>query len=314
MISIILPTYNRPHQLKDALASIRRQTGELVSEVLIGDDSQVENATKNIEVIRDSGLEYLVRYVHNSPPRGNYPNQWHLAGLAKQDYILILHDDDMLCDGALDSLMAVAKAEQNEMVGLWFGRNLVMDDEGNVLSDRSSTDMEKYGKSGVSAVRHMWEWSIRQAIPPNGFLIKRRLYLKYMKGERDGNVGDFWLSIRMANANILARFVSEDVSLYRVQENSNTSRGRGVDVHLMFEAARALIVPPTFSDDRVQLMRKFSRVAVYRYLRDGERLNAARCYFSIGLGWGDRLSVRGFLALLLFVLPTPTWRWLLKNK
>ena len=112
--SILVPTYRRPHQLAEALASLAQQDQALLGEVLIGDDSLAEFRPANLDVIAKSGLASLVRYLPNDPPKGSYPNQWALGEQARCEQLLILHDDDHLCPGGLAALASARLARTLE--------------------------------------------------------------------------------------------------------------------------------------------------------------------------------------------------------
>ena len=313
-ISILLPTFNRPHQLREALASLALQNRALIREILVGDDTPAAGRSENQNVIAQSGLAGLVRYFPNDPPKGNYPNQWALGERASGDYILILHDDDQLCPGALDSLAQACAAETVPAVKIWFGRVLMMNEDGVVDQADSGDKGAFYGKSGASSVKPVWEWCLKQSLPPNCALFSRTTYVKLMRGPRDGNVGDWGLAVRLANSGARGRFIAEDISRYRSHAISLTNAGRGIDVHYMYEIASQLQVPPQRLADKDQLMQRFAEVATTRYLRDGERLLAWKCMLSSHWRWTRRLSARGIATVLMLVTPAPCWRWAIRQR
>lgn len=314
LISILIPAYARPAQLAEALASIALQDRSLIGEIIIGDDSPPEFWARNQEVIAASGLGSLVEYIPSAPPKGTYPNQWFLGARAKCDHLLFLHNDDKLCQGALQSLAAACATENDSRVKLWFGSQLIMDETGRVDPAKSEASDRWYGRQGPSTTRPVWEWCLTEAIPNNAFLVEKEAYLAHMRGERDGNVGDWAFSVRLANSGAWARFNAEKVSLYRVQSGSVTNSGRGVDVHRAFEAARQLRVPPQMEVAKRDRFYQHMLIVAGRYARDGERLNAWRCLASPHLKWHRRFSVRGAFVLLMILTPRPVWNWALTYK
>ncbi|WP_159726769.1 glycosyltransferase [Methylosinus sp. Ce-a6] len=314
MISVLIPTYRRPEQLREALQSVEMQERALISEILIGDNSDDANAGLNHKIIADSPLHGLIELRRNVPPLGSYPNQCALGSRAKGEFVALLHDDDAYCEGALARLYGCAISDTDSRVAVWFGRNLIMDEHGVVDIERSHRDMAYYGKGGASEVRPMWEWNLTQALPPNGWLMRADVYRSFMRGPRDGNVGDWGLWVRLANAGYWGRFIAEDIFAYRSQPVSLTSTGRGIDCHLAYEAARELRVPREAASKKLALVRKFAKVAVTRYLRDGERGRAVAAYFSDGWSLSDRASLRGLLTLAMLLTPSICWRWALRSK
>lgn len=313
LISILIPAYARPEQLAQALQSIAQQEHALIGEIIIGDDSPSAYWERNQTVIAQSELAELVDYLPSEPPRGTYPNQCFLASRAKFDHLLILHNDDLLCAGALRLLADACANEADARVKLWFGTVLIMDEAGVVDPERSAASDRWYGREGSAAARPVWEWCLEEAIPPDAFLVEKATYLQHMRGERDGNVGDWGFSVRLANSGAWAHFVGEAVSRYRVQAGSVTVAGRGVDAHLAFELACQLRVPP----DHEAAKRRFytnMRVVAVRYARDGERMNAWRALLWPGMPWEHRFSLRFGVIILMLLTPRPLWLWALHYK
>lgn len=313
-ISVLVLAYRRPHQLREALASLAAQDRSLIGEILIGDDSPAEEAAANQAEIAASELAPLVQYFHHTPRLGAYPNHWFLGDHASYPHLLFLHDDDRLCAGALSALAQACISETDDRVCLWFGRNLYMDVNGVVDPELSMQSNEWFGRKGESAARPMWEWCLNEAVPPNSFLVKAADYRQWMRHPRDGNVGDWGFVVRLANSGAWARFLAQDLSFYRVQAGSSTSAGRGIDVHRAYEIAQQLQVPPTAEHLKRKRFGARATVAAVRYARDGERLNAWKCYCSPNWSWRQRLSVRGLAVLAMILTPSIAWSWALRYR
>jgi len=313
-ISILIPTYNRPGQLAEAIASVAAQDLGLIREVLIGDNSNAAMRQENSDVIARSPIASLITHVRHDPPQGNFENQWALAKLAGSDHVLFLHDDDTLAPDGLARLADAARNEEDERVKVWFGRNYVMDEKSRVDMATTKTWDALYGKDGPSEARPVWRWCLTQSLPPNSALLVRATYLKYMEGTRDGNVGDWGLWVRLANGGAWGRFVAEYIWSYRVQEASQTQSGRGMDIHLWYEIGTQLQVPPEAEAEKLLLVTPKAQVATMRYLRDGERRRALRCMASSHWTWRQRLSPRGLTTALFLLTPRPLWMWTLRYR
>jgi len=314
LISILIPAYARPEQLGEALESIAQQDRSLIGEIIIGDDSPRSYWASNQAVIAASGLAELIEYLPSEPSRGTYPNQWFLASRAKFDHLLFLHNDDQLCPGALGLLVNACVDQTDARVKLWFGTHLIMDEAGVVDPERSAASDRWYGRQGPGATRPVWEWCLTESIPSNAFLVERATYLQHMRGERDGNVGDWAFSVRLANSGGWAQFIAQAVSRYRVQGGSVTSAGRGVDAHRAFELARELRVPSGMEAVKRRRFNRHMLVVAVRYVRDGERMNAWRSLLSPDVPWRQRFSVRSGLVFLMLLTPRPFWIWALRYK
>jgi len=313
-ISILIPTCARPEQLREALASIAIQDLSLVGEILISDDSPPEHVEANRATVTASGLGSLIRYWVNSPALGTYPNHWFLASEAREAHMLFLHDDDAMCPGGLAALADACNAETDARVKLWFGTQFIVDEAGVIDPVRSEQNDRAYGRTAGEAAHPVWEWCLKHSIPPDGYLVETATYRLHMRGERDGNVGDWAFVVRLANQGVWARYIGETVSHYRVQLASNTSSGRGTDVHLLFEHACKLKVPPEHEAEKRERFYGSMLVVAVRYLRDGERGNAWRAWGSSHLPWRQRFSLRAAAVLAMLLTPRPVWFWALRYK
>ncbi len=311
-ISVLIPTYNRPEQLAEAIASVAEQDLDLINEVLIGDNSNDVMREANAKVIAASPLAPLIRHVKHDPPQGNFENQWALAILAKCEHILFLHDDDKLNPGGLAALAMACENETDARVKIWFGRNHVMDEKSNVDMALTKKCDVLYGKDGPGMARPAWRWCLTESLPPNSALLDRATYLSHMRGARDGNVGDWGLWVRIANSGAWGRFVPEYVWSYRVQFASQSQSGRGMDIHRWYEIGQQLKVPPEAEIEKAHLLARVAHVATMRYLRDGERGHALRCLASRHWTWRERLSPRGLTTTLFLLTPRLLWVWALQ--
>jgi len=313
-ISILIPTYNRPGQLAEAIASVAAQDPRVVFEVLVGDNSNEAMRQENADVIAASPIAALIRHVRHDPPQGNFPNQWALAKLACARHILFLHDDDTLAPGGLALLADACENEADPRVKVWFGRNYVMDETSRVDAATTEEHDVLYGKNGPAVARPVWQWCLTQSLPPNSALLDRATYLRHMEGARDGNVGDWGMWVRLANSGAWGRFIAEYVWSYRIQAASQTQAGRGMDIHLWYEIGTQLQVPPEAEASKLSLLAAKAQVATMRYLRDGDRGRALRCLASPHWTWRQRLSPRGITTTLFLLTPRPLWMWTLRYR
>ena len=116
-ISVVIPTFRRPRELRESIASAVGQEGVGV-EVFVIDDSPEGSAEGVVTGLGDS----RVTYVKNPNPTGGLPSVVRNLGwpLAKGSFVHFLDDDDVVIAGHY----AAAKAafEQHPAVGLVFGR------------------------------------------------------------------------------------------------------------------------------------------------------------------------------------------------
>lgn len=115
--SVIIPTFRRPRELLEAIASVVNQRGVTV-EVLVIDDSAEGSAEAPVRDLRDSRICYL----RNPQPSGGMPSLVRNLGwpLASGTFVHFLDDDDVVADGHYAAVRA--EFERHPRVGLVFGR------------------------------------------------------------------------------------------------------------------------------------------------------------------------------------------------
>lgn len=116
-ISVVIPTFRRPAELAEALASIRRQAGVAV-EVIVIDDCPDGSAEAAAAPFADLPLVYL----RNRPHSGGRPAQVRNLGAARATGHLIhfLDDDDRVPEGHYAATTALFRASPG--TDLVFGR------------------------------------------------------------------------------------------------------------------------------------------------------------------------------------------------
>src|SRR5260221_10766659 len=101
-VSVIVPTFRRPVQLKEAIASALAQS-EVSLEVIVVDDSPEGSARAAVEGLGDA----RVRYLKHEPPSGGVPGRVRNAGwpLAQGRFVQFLDDDDRVAEGAHQAMV-----------------------------------------------------------------------------------------------------------------------------------------------------------------------------------------------------------------
>jgi glycosyltransferase involved in cell wall biosynthesis len=115
--SVIIPTFRRPAQLLEAIASVVDQQDVSV-EVLVIDDSAEGSAEQSVIGLRDARIKYL----KNPQPSGGKPSVVRNLGwpLARGEFVHFLDDDDRVAEGHYAAVRAAF--ELRPSVGLVFGR------------------------------------------------------------------------------------------------------------------------------------------------------------------------------------------------
>jgi len=107
ILSIAIPTYNRAIWLQLCLAQLLPQIAFVGSsvEVSIYDNASPDNTTKIVQSFIDQG--FSLSYIRNDENIGSDRNIAQCFHHAKGRYVLILGDDDVFLDGALQKIMTL---------------------------------------------------------------------------------------------------------------------------------------------------------------------------------------------------------------
>ncbi|MFN4307797.1 glycosyltransferase [Sulfurihydrogenibium azorense] len=132
-ISVLIPTYNRPYFLEQALESVVNQTLKPYECIVADDNLNPEESQKNYEVVKKFSEKYPFVIYHknekNLGPAGNYKNLFYLAS---GDFIHFLGDDDILSPKTLELL--VKPLVEDPTVKVSAGRTLFVDENLNLVN------------------------------------------------------------------------------------------------------------------------------------------------------------------------------------
>jgi len=93
-VTIAIPTYKRPHLLKDALYSAINQEGYIDYDILIIDNEpEFDKVTETEQVVRSFNCD-KIRYYRNMENIGLFGNWNRCFELSNSTWVTLLHDDD----------------------------------------------------------------------------------------------------------------------------------------------------------------------------------------------------------------------------
>ena len=105
LLSICIPTYNRPEHLKNCLNSISKQNSKNF-EVCISDNASKTNLVK---IIKPFKKKFKIRYKRNKKNLGFAMNVLNVSLMAKGKFIWFLGDDDLLINNSVKTLLKIIK-------------------------------------------------------------------------------------------------------------------------------------------------------------------------------------------------------------
>jgi glycosyltransferase involved in cell wall biosynthesis len=113
LVSIIIPTYNRPDYLERAVTSVLKQTYEKI-EIIIIDDHSVNDLSKIINKFQDP----RIKFYRNKTNRGSVYSRNRGISLCKGDYINFLDDDDELLPNKIEFQLRKFKQSKIQNLGV----------------------------------------------------------------------------------------------------------------------------------------------------------------------------------------------------
>ncbi|MDR4985713.1 glycosyltransferase family 2 protein [Bacillus cereus] len=137
LVSILIPTYNRPHYFKIALESAIAQTYSNI-EIIIGDDS-TDDETETLIFEQYLPNYKNITYIRNNPTLGQFHNDLILLEKSNGEYINFLMDDDVFYKKKIEKMMSYFLQNSNENLALVTSYRVRIDDDGHLIDDSRST-------------------------------------------------------------------------------------------------------------------------------------------------------------------------------
>lgn len=99
VVSIMIPTYKRPHLLKETIYSAINQKTDVKFEIVIVDNDCSKEFEEELLVLIDDCKNCNIRFFRNEDNIGMFGNWNRCFELARGEWLTILNDDDLLhCD------------------------------------------------------------------------------------------------------------------------------------------------------------------------------------------------------------------------
>lgn len=136
LVSVLIPTFNRPEMLKEALNSVIGQSYKNI-EIIICDDS-TNNKTELLIKEHFNNVE-AIKYIKNKENMGQFENDIKCLTLANGEYVNFLMDDDLFHPDKIERMMEYLVCDYNNEVTLVTSHRQLIDIEGNYLPDWNAT-------------------------------------------------------------------------------------------------------------------------------------------------------------------------------
>ncbi|AWX58582.1 glycosyltransferase [Brevibacillus brevis] len=136
LVSILIPTYNRPQLFELALRSALGQTYPNI-EVIIGDDSTNDETERLIKKYVSQFKN--IRYVKNEGNVRKFQKHLMLFDLANGEYVNYLTDSDLFHHEKIEKMMKYFLEDTNKEITIVTSHRLIIDDQNNPYPEEGIT-------------------------------------------------------------------------------------------------------------------------------------------------------------------------------
>jgi glycosyltransferase involved in cell wall biosynthesis len=224
LVTVVVPTYNRPAYLREALVSLVNQTfGDF--EAVIADDGSGAETTAVIAEFDDRRL----RHRRNERNLGMLRNNVSAFRTARTKYVANLHDDDRWREDMLERLVAPLEADDSLVAA--FSDHYVMDGDGHVDERASDEYTRHWGRDALAEGVHR---------PFHGIALARRSTALAISGvmrssamdwddfpDEVSTMYDTWLSYLASRSGAGAHYCPERLAYYRQHPATETASAEG---------------------------------------------------------------------------------------
>jgi glycosyltransferase involved in cell wall biosynthesis len=227
-VTVIVPTYNRPELLVEALRSAQAQTFDDFV-VLVGDNAASEVNERAVRSVDDPRIQYLAR----PESLGAQGNWLDLIARATTPLVASLHDDDTWTPTFLEK--TVPALLDDPTVSISFSDYLNVDEDGAPLPEYTDWLTHHSGRDTLPAGRFEGDYAdclrvmVLQSAPQPAYaaVLRRQAVMDTVFPPDIEPIYDLWLNYRMCSRGEGFSYVPERLTRYRVWGGSLTAAGFG---------------------------------------------------------------------------------------
>lgn len=222
LISVVIPTFNRPHYLREAIASALAQTYPHI-EVLVRDNASDDETRQVVRSFGDPRIQYH-RNEFNVGPTRNV-----IAGCVESrgKYIANLHDDDVWEPTFLEKL--VEPLEENPAVAISFCDHHIIDHAGQLDPEMTRKNTHHWKRDRLAPGLHQPLHRLAVvdlSIPLSMAAVIRKDAIDWNDIPDLPSCYDVWLMYLVSRDGQAGYYVPERLTRYRVHAGSETAIGR----------------------------------------------------------------------------------------
>ncbi|MEH2339902.1 glycosyltransferase family 2 protein [Nostoc sp.] len=308
LVSVIIPTYNRPEYLKQAIASAIKQTYKNI-EIIVSDNCSSENPQAIVASFGDS----RIRFWRHQQNVGMLANQQHGFNMARGKYVASLHDDDIWNEDFLAKLVPIL--EVNSELIIAFCDQYIIDANGIINDVGTEENTCGYKRDKLTQGIHQPFYKIGlidKSIPTAAACVIRNNFVDWDSIPLEvGGMWDLYLTYLCCVSGCGAYYYPERLTRYRAHEQTDTMLSGSRDVQAKIRKAKSEIFcyQVFMQDTRLQEFRTYfqqkwleANTTLGIGLLRSEQIAAARPYFWQALK-KQKFNMRTLVALSISFTP-----------
>lgn len=181
LISICIPSYNRPSELKRLLESIDSRHIALIQIVICEDNAPARAEVTKVVGQYITNSKYKVKYIENEINLGYDKNLKALINHSDGEYVMFMGDDDMFIPSALDQYIEFLLNNKDCGYVLRSYRNVYKD--GTIEYFRYFENSRRFD-AGLETYINLFDKSVFIS----GFCIKKEYTLSFLTDKLDGSL------------------------------------------------------------------------------------------------------------------------------
>ncbi|MFN6484460.1 MULTISPECIES: glycosyltransferase family 2 protein [unclassified Nostoc] len=285
LVSVIIPTYNRPEYLKQAIASAIKQIYQNI-EIIISDNCSSENPQALVASFGDS----RIRFWRHQQNVGMLANQQHGFKMARGKYVASLHDDDIWNENFLAKLVPILEANPELIIA--FCDQYIIDANGIINDAGTEENTRGYKRDKLTKGIHQPFYKIGlvdKSIPTAASCVIRNNSVDWDSIPLEaGGMWDLYLTYLCCISGRGAYYYPERLTQYRAHEQTDTMLSGSRDVQAKIRKAKSeMFCYQTFMEDtRLEEFRTYfqqkwleANTTLGIGLLRSEQIAAARPYF-----------------------------------
>ncbi|TAF07676.1 MAG: glycosyltransferase family 2 protein [Nostocales cyanobacterium] len=308
LVSVIIPTYNRPEYLKQAINSAVQQTYQNI-EIIVSDNCSYENPQNLVASFADPRIKFW-RHLENV---GMLNNQMNAFKMAQGKYVASLHDDDMWNEDFLAKL--VPHLEANSDLILAFCDQYIIDAQGEINYSGTEENSRGFNRDKITPGIHQNFHKIGlvdKSIPTAAACVIRNGLIDWDSIPSEvGGMWDLYLTYLCCVSGYKVYYHPEKLTRYRAHEQTDTMLSGRRNLQAKIRKAKSEIFCYKIFMEDVHLQQfhsHFRKLWLEAHttlgiglMRD-QQTTAARSYFWQALQ-EQKFNLRTFTALILSFIP-----------